>query len=62
MEGIYVDFFIQAEGEEEHLIETVTTNSNGTASITDTPIPIGNNIQIIARVSDTIEKRITIED
>lgn len=60
LEGIYVDFFSQFEGGEEHLIETVTTNSNGIASIAS--VPIANNIQIIARVSDTIEKRITIED
>lgn len=61
LEGIYVDFFFQDEDEEEHLIETVTTNSNGIASITNIPIPIGS-IQTIARVSDTIEKRITIGD
>ena len=61
-EGIYVDFFFQFEGETEHLIETVTTDSNGIASIANIPIPIGNNLQIIARVSDTIEKRITIGD
>ena len=60
LEGIYVDFFSQFEGGEEHLIETVTTNSNGIASITS--VPIANNIQIIARVSDTIEKRIEIGD
>ena len=62
LEGIYVDFFFQFEGETEHLIETVTTDSNGIASIANIPIPIGNNLQIIARVSDTIEKRITIGD
>ena len=60
LEGIYVDFFYQFEGREERLIETVTTNSNGIASITS--FPIANNIQIIARVSDTIEKRIEIGD
>lgn len=60
LEGIYVDFFSQVEGEEEDLIETVTTNSNGIASIAN--ISISNGVQIIARISDTIEKRITIGD
>lgn len=60
LEGIYVDFFSQVEGEEEDLIETVITDSNGIASTED--ISISNSVQIIARVSDTIEKRITIGD
>ncbi len=60
LEGIYVDFFSQVEGEEEDLIETVTTDSNGIASTED--ISISNGVQIIARISDTIEKRITIGD
>ena len=60
LEGIYVDFFYQFEGDKEYLIETATTDSNGIASVSN--IPIINNVQIIARVSDTIEKRITIED
>lgn len=57
LEGIFVDFIKQtSSGTEEQLIETVTTNSMGYAGIEYTD---NSSSVFIARISDTIEERIT---
>ena len=57
LEGIFVDFLKQSSpGTEEQLIETVTTNSMGYAGIEYTD---NSSSVFIARISDTIEERIT---